>query len=118
MKLLAVEGETKVERASLQINAYDVDMVAKLARPNTASGAGGVETFRNACYLVNKETRNINQRCLCSYRATKQTMPLVSVNYIALASTPFVQGIVGGLMPVVAMLNQTPKDQTVSQSMV
>ena len=53
----AVEGETKVERIVTDKNAYDVDMVVLAVgfRPNTALGAGKLETFRNGAYLVNKK---------------------------------------------------------------
>ena len=50
----AVEGETKVERIVTDKNAYDVDMVVLAVgfRPNTALGAGKLETFRMVLTLL------------------------------------------------------------------
>ena len=89
----AVEGETKVE------NAYDVDMVVLAVgfRPNTALGAGKLETFRNGAYLVNKKQEtSVKDVYAVGDCATVYDNALDDVNYIALASNAIRSGIVAG----------------------
>ena len=95
----AVEGETKVERIVTDKNAYDVDMVVLAVgfRPNTALGAGKLETFRNGAYLVNKKQEtSIKDVYAVGDCATVYDNALEDVNYIALASNAVRSGIVGG----------------------
>ena len=95
----AVEGETKVERIVTDKNAYDVDMVVLAVgfRPNTALGAGKLETFRNGAYLVNKKQEtSIKDVYAVGDCATVYDNALDDVNYIALASNAVRSGIVGG----------------------
>jgi len=85
----AVEGDTKVERIVTDKNAYDVDMVVLAVgfRPNTALGAGKLETFRNGAYLVNKKQEtSIKDVYAVGDCATVYDNALEDVNYIALAS--------------------------------
>ena len=95
----AVEGETKVERIVTDKNAYDVDMVVLAVgfRPNTALGAGKLETFRNGAYLVNKKQEtSVKDVYAVGDCATVYDNALDDVNYIALASNAVRSGIVGG----------------------
>ena len=95
----AVEGDTKVERIVTDKNAYDVDMVVLAVgfRPNTALGAGKLETFRNGAYLVNKKQEtSIKDVYAVGDCATVYDNALEDVNYIALASNAVRSGIVGG----------------------
>ena len=90
----AVEGDTKVERIVTDKNAYDVEMVVLAVgfRPNTALGAGKLETFRNGAYLVNKKQEtSIKDVYAVGDCATVYDNALEDVNYIALASNA-VQG--------------------------
>ena len=95
----AVEGETKVERIVTDKNAYDVDMVVLAVgfRPNTALGAGKLETFRNGAYLVNKKQEtSVKDVYAVGDCATVYDNALDDVNYIALASNAIRSGIVAG----------------------
>ena len=96
----AVEGETKVERIVTDKNAYDVDMrlfLLLVSRPNTALGAGKLETFRNGAYLVNKKQEtSVKDVYAVGDCATVYDNALDDVNYIALASNAVRSGIVGG----------------------
>ena len=95
----AVEGDTKVERIVTDKNAYDVDMVVLAVgfRPNTALGAGKLDTFRNGAYLVNKKQEtSIKDVYAVGDCATVYDNALEDVNYIALASNAVRSGIVGG----------------------
>ena len=102
-------GETKVERIVTDKNAYDVDMVVLAVgfRPNTALGAGKLETFVMALTLLRNKETSIKDVYAVGDCATVYDNALDDVNYIALASNTVRSGIVGGLMPVVAMLDQT-----------
>ncbi|MDU3221431.1 MAG: FAD-dependent oxidoreductase [Streptococcus thermophilus] len=95
----SVEGETKVERIVTDKNAYDVDMVVLAVgfRPNTALGAGKLETFRNGAYLVNKKQEtSVKDVYAVGDCATVYDNALDDVNYIALASNAIRSGIVAG----------------------
>ena len=66
-------------------------------RPNTALGAGKLETFRNGAYLVNKKQEtSIKDVYAVGDCATVYDNALEDVNYIALASNAVRSGIVGG----------------------
>ena len=66
-------------------------------RPNTALGAGKLETFRNGAYLVNKKQEtSIKDVYAVGDCATVYDNALDDVNYIALASNAVRSGIVGG----------------------
>ena len=80
-------------------NAYDVDMVVLAVgfRPNTALGAGKLETFRNGAYLVNKKQEtSVKDVYAVGDCATVYDNALDDVNYIALASNAIRSGIVAG----------------------
>ena len=95
----AIQGDGKVERLVTDKETFDVDMVVLAVgfRPNTALGAGKLETFRNGAYLVNKKQEtSIKDVYAVGDCATVYDNALDDVNYIALASNAVRSGIVGG----------------------
>ncbi|WP_159583839.1 H2O-forming NADH oxidase [Streptococcus halichoeri] len=93
----AIEGDKKVERLVTDKATYDVDMVILAVgfRPNTALGAGKLETFRNGAWVVDKKQETSIKDvyaigdCATIYDNSRQ-----DTNYIALASNAVRTGIV------------------------
>ncbi|CRH87595.1 dihydrolipoamide dehydrogenase [Chlamydia trachomatis] len=95
----AIEGDSKVERIVTDKTSRDVDMVVLAVgfRPNTALGAGKLETFRNGAYLVNKKQEtSIKDVYAVGDCATVFDNAINDVNYIALASNALRSGVVAG----------------------
>ncbi|WP_394405191.1 H2O-forming NADH oxidase [Streptococcus sp. 20-1249] len=95
----AIEGDGKVERIVTDKTSRDVDMVVLAVgfRPNTALGAGKLETFRNGAYLVNKKQEtSIKDVYAVGDCATVFDNAINDVNYIALASNALRSGVVAG----------------------
>ncbi|MBP2623243.1 H2O-forming NADH oxidase [Streptococcus oricebi] len=93
----AIEGEGKVERIVTDKASFDVDMVVLAVgfRPNTALGAGQLETFRNGAFIVDKkqETSRPDVYAIGDC-ATVYDNSINDTNYIALASNALRSGIV------------------------
>ncbi len=95
----AIEGDGKVERIVTDKTSRDVDMVVLAVgfRPNTALGAGKLETFRNGAFLVNKKQEtSLKDVYAVGDCATVYDNTLQDTNYIALASNALRSGIVAG----------------------
>ncbi|MGT2637322.1 H2O-forming NADH oxidase [Streptococcus ratti] len=95
----AIEGDGKVERIVTDKASRDVDMVILAVgfRPNTALGAGKLETFRNGAFLVNKKQEtSLPDVYAVGDCATVYDNAINDTNYIALASNALRSGIVAG----------------------
>lgn len=95
----AIEGDGKVERIVTDKTSRDVDMVVLAVgfRPNTALGAGKLETFCNGAFLVNKKQEtSLKDVYAVGDCATVYDNTLQDTNYIALASNALRSGIVAG----------------------
>ncbi|MGT2751400.1 H2O-forming NADH oxidase [Streptococcus orisasini] len=95
----AIEGDGKVERIVTDKASRDVDMVILAVgfRPNTALGAGKLETFRNGAFLVNKKQEtSLPDVYAIGDCATVYDNTINDTNYIALASNALRSGIVAG----------------------
>ncbi|EHJ52306.1 H2O-forming NADH oxidase [Streptococcus macacae] len=95
----AIQGDSKVERIVTDKATRDVDMVILAVgfRPNTALGAGQLETFRNGAFLVNKKQEtSMPDVYAIGDCATVYDNAIEATNYIALASNALRSGIVAG----------------------
>ena len=96
-KVTAILGDGKVEKVVTDKGEYESDMVVLCIGflPNTALGAGKLETFRNGAYLVNKRQQtSLLDVYAIGDCATVHDNAIDDVNYIALATNAVRSGIV------------------------
>lgn len=96
-KVVELRGNEKVEEVVTDKNVYPADMVVLCIgfKPNTALGAGRIETFRNGAYLVNKKQEtSVRDVYAIGDCATVYDNALDTESYAALATNAVRSGIV------------------------